>query len=102
MSITKPEILKLANLAKLRFSDEELDRFISEFDQIIAFADTINQSVEGGTDEIRSVSSPLVSHEELRDDEVLPSLPNEKILSNVEGENGFFSVKRSKNERSDF
>lgn len=96
MAVTKIEIEKLAKLARLRFSDEELEKFADEFDDIIAFADTINQSIEGGTNEIRSIGSQLVSFEELREDEVIPSLPNEKIVSNVEDENGFFSVKRSK------
>jgi aspartyl-tRNA(Asn)/glutamyl-tRNA(Gln) amidotransferase subunit C len=96
MTVTKIEIEKLARLSRLRFSDEELERFAGEFDEIIAFADTINQSVEGGTDEIRSVGSQLISFEELREDEVIPSLPNEKIVSNVEDKDGFFSVRRSK------
>ncbi len=96
MSITKTEIEKLAKLGRLRFSEEELEKFAGEFDEIIAFADTINESVEGGTDEIRSVGSNLVSYEELREDEVIPSLSNEKIVSNVEDKDGFFSVKRSK------
>lgn len=96
MAVTKIEIEKLAKLARLRFSDEELEKFAGEFDEIIAFADTINQSVEGGTDEIRSVGSQLISFEKLREDEVIPSLPNEKIVSNVEDKDGFFSVRRSK------
>lgn len=95
MNVNKTEIQKLAKLAKLHLSDEELEKFTGEFDAILAFADTINQSVEGGTDEIRGVGSRLVSFEQLREDEVIPSLPNEKILSNREGENGFFSVKRN-------
>ncbi len=93
MAVTKTEIEKLAKLARLRFSEEELEKFAGEFDEIIAFADTINESVEGGTDEIRSVGSKLISYEELREDEVTESLPNEKIVSNVEDVNGFFSVK---------
>lgn len=96
MTVTKTEIEKLAKLARLRFSDEEMNKFAGEFDEIIAFADKINQSVEGGTEEIRSVGSQLVSFEELREDEIIPSLPNEKIVSNVEDKDGFFSVKRSK------
>jgi aspartyl-tRNA(Asn)/glutamyl-tRNA(Gln) amidotransferase subunit C len=96
MAVTKIEIEKLAKLSRLRFSDEELEKFADEFDEIITFADTINQSVEGGTDEIRSVGSELISFEELREDEVIPSLPNEKIVSNVEDKDGFFSVKRLK------
>ena len=96
MAITKTEIEKLAKLARLSFTDEELERFTAEFDEIIAFADTINQSIEGGTAEIRSVGARMVSFDDLRSDEVVPSLPNDKILSNVEGYNGFFSLERSK------
>jgi aspartyl-tRNA(Asn)/glutamyl-tRNA(Gln) amidotransferase subunit C len=96
MAILKNEIEKLAKLAKLSFSDEELERFTDEFDEIIAFADTINQSIEGGTEQIRSVGAGMVSFDDLRPDEVVQSLPGEKILSNVEGYNGFFSVERSK------
>lgn len=96
MTISKIEIEKLAKLAKLSFSEEELERFSAEFDEIIAFANTINQSVEGGTEQIRSVGAGMVSFDNLRLDEVTPSLSNEKILSNVVGYDGFFSVERSK------
>jgi len=67
------EVEKLAKLAKLSFSDEELERFTAEFDEIIAFADTINQSIEGGTEQIRSVGARMVSFDDLRPDEVVPS-----------------------------
>ncbi len=96
MSVSKAEIEKLARLARLHFTEEELDKFTDEFDGIIAFADTINESVEGGALEIRSVGSELISSEDLREDEAFPSLPNEKIVSNVGDANGFFSIKRSK------
>jgi aspartyl-tRNA(Asn)/glutamyl-tRNA(Gln) amidotransferase subunit C len=96
MAISKEEIEKLAWLARLRFTEEELERFTGEFDAIIAFADTINESVSGKTEEIRSVGSALVTLEQLRADEVRPSLPVERILSNVEDANGFFRVKRSR------
>lgn len=99
MAVTKSEIEKLAKLSRLRFTEEEFDTFAGEFDSIIAFADTINESVEGGTEEIRSVGSQLVSYEDLREDEVIPSLPNEKIVSNVEDKNGFFSVPKTKIDR---
>ncbi|NLX64244.1 MAG: aspartyl/glutamyl-tRNA amidotransferase subunit C [Clostridiaceae bacterium] len=96
MAVSKTEIEKLAKLAKLSFSDEELERFTAEFDAIIAFADTINQSIEGGTEQIRSIGARMVPFETLRPDEVVPSLPSDKILSNVEGYNGFFGLERSK------
>ncbi len=91
--ITKDEVLKLAALARLDFSDDELDKIIKDMDDIIAFADTINNSVEGDADKIRNVSSKATPAEEFREDVVKDSLPNEKILSNVNGSKGMFCVK---------
>ena len=89
--ISKEEVIKLAKLARLDFSDDELDKIIKDMDDIIAFADTINNSVEGDADKIRNISTTPA--EEFRKDEVKPSLPNEKILSNVNASKGFFCVK---------
>ncbi len=91
--ISKEEVLKLAQLARLDFSDDELDKIIKDMDDIIAFADTINNSVEGDADKIRNVSSFATPAEDFREDVVKESLPNEKILSNVSGSKGMFCVK---------
>jgi len=98
MKISKTEVEKLAKLAKLSFSDEELERFTAEFDEIIAFADTINQSIEGGTEQIRSVGARMVSFDDLRPDEVVPSLPNEKSFPMWKGITDFSAWKGVKNE----
>lgn len=91
--ITKEEVAKLAKLARLEFSNDELDKIISDMDDIIAFADTINNSVEGDAEKIRNVSSNATPAEDFREDVVKESLPNEKILSNVNGSKGCFCVK---------
>ncbi len=91
--ISKEEVLKLANLARLDFSNDELDKVIKDMDDIIAFADTINNSVEGDADKIRNVSSNAIPAEKFREDTVKSSLPNEKILSNVSASKGMFCVK---------
>ncbi|MCH5314900.1 MAG: Asp-tRNA(Asn)/Glu-tRNA(Gln) amidotransferase subunit GatC [Eubacterium sp.] len=91
--ITKEEVLKLANLARLDFSDAELDKIIGDMDEIIAFADTINNSVEGDAEKIRNVSASATPAEDFREDVVKESLPNEKILSNVNASKGMFCVK---------
>lgn len=91
--ISKEEVLKLAGLARLEFSDEELEHIIKDMDDIIAFADTINNSVEGDAGKIRNVSSTATPADEFREDIVKPSLPNEKILSNVTASKGMFCVK---------
>ncbi|MGN0521324.1 MAG: Asp-tRNA(Asn)/Glu-tRNA(Gln) amidotransferase subunit GatC [Eubacterium sp.] len=91
--LEKDEVLKLAHLARLEFSDDELDKIIKDMDDIIAFADTINNSVEGDAEKIRNVSSNATPAEDFREDVVKPSLPNEKILSNVNASKGMFCVK---------
>ena len=85
--ISKEDVLKLAGLARLDFSDEELDRIIKDMDDII------DNAVEGDAEKIRNVSSSATPAEDFREDIVKESLPNEKILSNVTASKGMFCVK---------
>ncbi len=91
--ITKQEVENLAKLSKLRFTDEELERFTSEMTDIIEFANTINQTVEG-LDSLPQTTR-IVDMDDLRADEVAPSFANEDILSNADDSNGFFVVRRN-------
>ncbi|MCD8205529.1 MAG: Asp-tRNA(Asn)/Glu-tRNA(Gln) amidotransferase subunit GatC [Clostridia bacterium] len=91
--MTKEDIKSLARLARLQFDDDEAERFISEMDEIIAFADAVNLEVEGDTSTVK-LEGEALPYEKLRADETQPSFPNEKILSGVEGEDGYFTVKR--------
>ncbi|MDE6001340.1 MAG: aspartyl/glutamyl-tRNA amidotransferase subunit C [Clostridia bacterium] len=94
MSVTVKEITTLARLSKLDFDDEKCKSFLGEFDEIIAFANTINDAVVGDTESLKEVGGNEIALENLREDVVCESLPNEKIVSNVEAEGGFFPVKR--------
>lgn len=94
MSVSKQEIKTLARLSRLEFSDEEIEKFAPGFEEIIDFANRINEQVAGDTDTIREVVTRTVRWEDLREDEVQESLPNEKITSNVQAENGYFPVRR--------
>lgn len=94
MSISQKEIKTLARLSRLEFSEEEEEKFIPDFEEIIAFADRINGSVTGDTSSIREVEARTIAWEDLREDEVEESLPNEKITSNVEAQDGYFPVRR--------
>lgn len=89
--MTDNEILTLARLAKLEIDPEE---FRGEFEEIIAFADAINCKVSGDNSTVTRKAGESVALENLRADEVKESLANEKILSNVEGDKGYFTVKR--------
>ncbi len=92
--VTREEIKTLAKLAKLDFDDARCEAFENEFAEIIAFADTINCEISGDNDTINEVGGRAEDIMELREDEVRPSLDNEKITSNVQSENGYFPVRR--------
>lgn len=94
MAITSKELQTLVRLAKLEFPEEELEKFRGGFEEMISFCDGINSEIEGDTSSIREVDSREIEWEDLREECVEESLPNEKILSNVQGERGYFAVKR--------
>lgn len=94
MSISQKEIKTLARLSRLEFSEEEEEKFIPDFEEIIAFADRINGEVVGDTSSIKEVTARTVKWEDLREDEVQTSLPAEKVTSNVEAVDGYFPVRR--------
>lgn len=94
MAISMEEIKSLAKLSKLEFTDEELLSFSTELEEIISFADSINSDVAGDTHSIREVSADGENLDNLRSDEVSPSLESDKITSNALGERGCFSVRR--------
>jgi len=89
--ITIKEIESLARLSYLKLTDEEKERLAKEMSDIIAFADEINTCAESGS----AVKEQAINYAELREDEVVPSLSNDEILSSAESENGFFAVRRS-------
>lgn len=92
--LERDELKTLVKLAKLQFTEEELTELQGEFSQMIDFADRMNQLVEGDTAALKEVGGATVAYENLRSDEVEPSLESDKILSNVQSENGYFAVKR--------
>ncbi len=94
MSVSQQEIKVLARLSRLEFSEEEEKKFIPEFEEIINFANSINEKVEGDTATIKEVTARTVEWENLREDEIAPSLPSGKVTSNVDAYDGYFPVRR--------
>lgn len=91
--ITKQEVMWLAKLAKLNIEADELDKLTKDMDEIVAFASQIDSAVADG-DEYKG---NVINVEELREDEVIESTPQELVLSNSGGgERGFFPLKRRK------
>ena len=96
--VTIEEIKRLASLAKLRLTDDELHHMVKHMSSIIAFADTINAVVIDENDKAGlSPEQTARAAEPLRRDIVTPSLPVEAILRNAGGgENGYFRIRKRK------
>jgi aspartyl-tRNA(Asn)/glutamyl-tRNA(Gln) amidotransferase subunit C len=84
MDVTRAEVLKIAALARLHFSEEELDEFIIQFQRILDYVEQLKQvNVEDvePTSHV-SVTADYAKHI-FRDDEVKPSFSVEESLGNA-------------------
>lgn len=94
MAISRDEVLKIAELAKLHFSEEDLDAFTERFQHLL---DYIEQLKQVDVENIEPTSHVSLTEEFekhiFRDDAVQPSLPVEESLANApDPGNGHFRV----------
>lgn len=90
MAITKKEVEHVAKLARLKFSDEELDKFSMQLDEILEYVNKLN---ELDTENVEPTAHIVPIHNVLREDEIKPSMDRDKILMNApDKENGCFKV----------
>lgn len=78
MSISRDDVSHVARLARLVFTDEELERFTAQLQQILAHADQVADLV---TDDVPPTAHPLPLVNIFREDEVGVSLSQAKALS---------------------
>ena len=87
--ITKKDVLHIAKLSKLEFSDEEIEKFTTEMSTIVEYVNTL-QGVDTSDVEDQTTVLPL---NDLRADEVEPSLSQEDAIKNApKKRTGGFSV----------
>jgi aspartyl-tRNA(Asn)/glutamyl-tRNA(Gln) amidotransferase subunit C len=84
-NIDAQEVLKVAGLAKLRLSEEEVQRFGEQLSQIVGYVDQLS-SVD--TQNVEPLDHVLDVTDALRDDSIAPSLPRESALSNAPKKDG--------------
>ena len=78
MKITKKDIIHLANLSRLNFTEEEMEKFNDEFQQIIDYFKVID-SVD--TSDIEITNTKLNSKNELREDIPTVNLTQDQVVS---------------------
>ncbi|WP_105614499.1 Asp-tRNA(Asn)/Glu-tRNA(Gln) amidotransferase subunit GatC [Vallitalea okinawensis] len=80
MKITKEQVQHVANLARLNLTEEEQVELTTDLENIIAFADKLN---ELNIEHIKPTAHVIPIENVFRKDEVRPSLEREDLLSNA-------------------
>src|SRR3546814_2747166 len=103
MSIDRATVAKIASLARIRMSDDELDRMAPELSQIL---DWVEQLGEVDTAGVEPMTAVIPNHLRLRDD-VIDADPltgggrRAAVLANAPAaEHGFFGVPKVDRERT--
>ena len=80
MAISRDQVKKVSLLARLRLSEEELDRMTAEMGGILEYMDLLG---EVDTEGIEPMAHALEVSDFFRADEVRPSLPRQRALANA-------------------
>ena len=90
MKISKEDVVKVAELARLEFKDDEVERFTEQLGNILEYIEKLNELDTGDvepTSHVLDISTPL------REDKVVKKLTIEEVLQNApESEDDFFVV----------
>jgi len=78
--MNREEVVKIALLARLKLTDDELDRFTSQLGQVLQYVDILNE-VE--TEDVEPMAHAVELFNVFRDDEVRESLARNEALSNA-------------------
>jgi len=84
VAISRGEVLKITELAKLHFSEEELDAFTVQFQNLLEYIEQLKQVDVEAVEPTSHVSLTEEFDKYIcREDEVKPSLPVEESLANA-------------------
>ena len=78
--ITKEQVNHVANLARLEFDEEQIEKFTKQLDDIISLAESLN---ELDTTNVEPTSHVLDIRNVLREDKAKPGLSREEVLKNA-------------------
>ena len=85
MEIKKEDIKHIANLSMLNLSEQEIEKYTKDMEQIVEFANKIN---EIDTSKIEESAFALDAINVFRKDEVTESFDRDLLLSNAPSSNG--------------
>ena len=80
MPVTRTQVERIAELAKLKLSDEELEKMTEQLSAILDYAARLQ---ELNTDVISPTASVVPLQNVMREDLVVPSTPREDVMANA-------------------
>jgi aspartyl-tRNA(Asn)/glutamyl-tRNA(Gln) amidotransferase subunit C len=90
MSITRKDVEHIANLAKLNLTENEIEEFTGDLNQILEYVDKLN---ELNTENVNPLSHPVVKNNVFREDTVKQSVDRTEALKNApKADDEFFKV----------
>lgn len=91
MALSREQVLHIAELARLKLTDEETDLFVEQLSAILAYAEQLNAL---DTDAIPPTAQILTLRNVLREDVVQPCLTPDEALANAPGrQDDYFKVR---------
>lgn len=92
MKISKEDVAHVAQLARLRFEEKELEQFTHQLNTILTYMDQLN---ELDTSSVEPTTHAMDLFNVFREDRVVPSITVEEALSNApQRMGGAFQVPR--------
>lgn len=90
MSIDRDTVRRIAHLARIAVSEEELDPLANELNSILTWVEQLN---EVDTDDVQPMTSAVETTLKQRDDEVTDGFYPERVIGNSpDAEDGFYTV----------
>ncbi|HMN47640.1 MAG TPA: Asp-tRNA(Asn)/Glu-tRNA(Gln) amidotransferase subunit GatC [Ignavibacteriaceae bacterium] len=80
MAVSKKDVEKIAELARLKFSEDELENFTPQMNEILNYMEKLN---ELDTENVNPLSHPVEQTNVFRDDKLKPSITTEEALRNA-------------------
>jgi aspartyl-tRNA(Asn)/glutamyl-tRNA(Gln) amidotransferase subunit C len=90
VAVTLKDVEHIAELARLKFSGEELENFTHQLNQILEYVEKLN---ELNTENVEPLSHPIEGNNAFRKDELKPSISREEAIKNApDSDDEFFKV----------
>lgn len=89
MSVTTHDVKKIASLAYLEFTTEEIEKYCGQLNQILQYVEKLDQL---DTSAVDITYHPITYPDVFREDDVRPCLPVDQALRNAPDKNWQYIV----------